>query len=243
MEERLDKILVSRGLVSNRTRAEQIILQDGVMVNGKLVNKSGKKFPENVTIQMLTEELKWVSKGALKLIAALEKWQVSVSGAIALDLGASTGGFTEILLHHGAEKVYGVDVGHGQMHPTISENPRVINLEKTNARDLTHHLIPEMVDIVVIDVSFISIEKVIPFIQPFLKSNGSLIALIKPQFEVGKENLNKNGIVKNAKLYPIILEKIIQTFALNQLEHQDTMDSPILGGDGNREFLCYFCKN
>jgi 23S rRNA (cytidine1920-2'-O)/16S rRNA (cytidine1409-2'-O)-methyltransferase len=243
MEERLDKILVNRGLVSNRSRAEQIILQDGVLVNGKLVNKTGKKFPDDVEIQLLTEELAWVSKGALKLIAALDEWEISVENQVAIDLGASTGGFTEVLLIRGISKVYGVDVGHGQLHPKIASHPNVVNLEKTHARDLTPHLIPELVDLVVVDVSFISIEKVIPFVQPFLKSGGNLVALIKPQFEVGKGNLNKNGVVKDASVYPEILQNIIQTFHLNQFKHLGTIDSPILGGDGNREFLCYFCKN
>ncbi len=243
MEERLDKILVQRGLISNRSRAEQIILQDGVLVNGKLINKTGKKFPEDVEIQLLTQELAWVSKGALKLLAAIEAWNLELDKRTAIDLGASTGGFTEVLLSKGVEKIYCVDVGHRQLHPSIQENPKIVNLEKTHARDLTAHLIPELVDLVVIDVSFISLEKVIPFVQPFLKSAGKLIALVKPQFEVGKGNLNKNGLVKDTSVYPQVLQNVIETFNRNQLKHLGTIDSPILGGDGNREFLCYFCKN
>jgi 23S rRNA (cytidine1920-2'-O)/16S rRNA (cytidine1409-2'-O)-methyltransferase len=243
MEERLDKILVQRGLISNRSRAEQIIVQDGVLVNGKLINKTGKKFPEDVEIQLLTQELAWVSKGALKLLAAIEAWNLELDKRTAIDLGASTGGFTEVLLSKGVEKIYCVDVGHGQLHPSIQENPKIVNLEKTHARDLTAHLIPELVDLVVIDVSFISLEKVIPFVQPFLKSAGKLIALVKPQFEVGKGNLNKNGLVKDTSVYPQVLQNVIETFNRNQLKHLGTIDSPILGGDGNREFLCYFCKN
>jgi len=241
-EERLDKILIERKLVSTRVRAEQIITESGVLINGKLITKPGKKFPIDVEIQVLGVEIPWVSKGALKLLGALEKWNLDCNNKTFIDLGASTGGFTEVLLHNDASRVYCVDVGTNQLHQRIKEDERIVNLEKTHVRDLTIKLIPELVDGLVVDVSFISLEKTIPFIHSFLKDDAWVILLIKPQFEVGKVNLNKNGIVKNATIYPEVIENIKKMCEKNSLIFQDVMDSPILGGDGNREFLGYFIK-
>jgi 23S rRNA (cytidine1920-2'-O)/16S rRNA (cytidine1409-2'-O)-methyltransferase len=241
-QHRLDKLLVDRKLVSSRVRAEQIIEEFGVLVNGKLVNKTGKKFNDSVEIQLISEEIPWVSKGALKLTAALDYWQIDVAKKTFIDLGASTGGFTEVLISRKAQKIYCVDVGTNQLHPKLKELPQVVNLEKTHVRELTNKLIPEQVDGLVVDVSFISLEKVIPFVHSFVKEKSPVILLIKPQFEVGKGNLNKRGIVTESKLYIEILEKIKSMCALNQLEFIAFIDSPILGGDGNREFLGYFRK-
>lgn len=241
-EERLDKIILHRGLVSTRVRCEQIIQESGVLVNGKLINKPGKKFPIDCKIELLTEEIPWVSRGALKLEEARKYWQLDFANGIVLDVGASTGGFTEIALENGASKVFCVDVGTGQLHPKIKENPKVVNLEKTHVRELTPKLITEKVDIIVIDVSFISLEKIFPFIHAFLKENGVVVALIKPQFEVGKENVGKGGIVKNKNLYAELIEKIKEVAKINQLVYQEHIESPILGGDGNREFLMLLKK-
>ena len=145
MEERLDKLLIQRKLVSTRVRAEKIIREVGVKVNGKLVTKTGKRFPIDCEIEMMAEEIPWVSRGALKLLEALKKWNPSIEGEVMLDIGASTGGFTEVLLSHNASKVYAVDVGSKQLHQRIKENPSVINLEKTHVRELTNKLIPELV--------------------------------------------------------------------------------------------------
>jgi 23S rRNA (cytidine1920-2'-O)/16S rRNA (cytidine1409-2'-O)-methyltransferase len=242
-EERLDKIILQRGLVSTRVRCEQIIQESGVLVNGKLINKPGKKFPIDVPIELLSEEIPWVSRGALKLEEARKHWQLDFANAVVLDVGASTGGFTEIALENGASKVFCVDVGTGQLHSKIKENPKVVNLEKTHVRELTSKLITEKVDIVVIDVSFISLEKIFPFIHGFLKEKGVVISLIKPQFEVGKENVGKGGIVKNKNLYAELIEKIKEVAKINQLIYQEHIESPILGGDGNREFLMKLSKN
>lgn len=241
-EERLDKILIDRKLVTTRVRAEQIITESGVLINGKLITKPGKKFAIDVVIQVMGEEIPWVSKGALKLIGALEKWNLDCKDKVFIDLGASTGGFTEILLHNEASKVFCVDVGSNQLHQRIKEDERVINLEKTHVRDLTNKLITELVDGLVVDVAFISLEKTIPFVHAFLKEGAWAVLLIKPQFEVGKANLNKNGIVKNTSLYPEVIENVKNMCEKNNLVFQDVMDSPILGGDGNREFLGYFVK-
>jgi 23S rRNA (cytidine1920-2'-O)/16S rRNA (cytidine1409-2'-O)-methyltransferase len=241
-EIRLDKLLVDRKLVSSRVRAEQIIEEFGVIVNGKLITKTGKKFNENSEIKLVSEEIPWVSKGALKLLAALEHWKLDPKDKIFIDLGASTGGFTEVLISLKAKTVYCVDVGTNQLHSKLRNLPQIVNLEKTHVRELNNKLIPELVDGLVVDVSFISLEKVIPFVHPLVKEDAPIILLIKPQFEVGKGNLNKHGIVTDTKLYPEIIERIKSMCKLNQLEFIDFMDSPILGGDGNREFLGYFRK-
>ncbi len=239
---RLDKLLVDRKLVSSRVRAEQIIEEFGVLVDGKLITKTGKKFDDKVEIQLISEEIPWVSKGALKLLAAIEHWDIQPNDKVFIDLGASTGGFTEVLISKQAKKVFCVDVGTNQLHPKLKDLPEIINLEKTHVRELTNKLIHELVDGLVVDVSFISLEKVIPFVHGFLKEESPVILLIKPQFEVGKGNLNKHGIVTDSKLYPEIIERIKSMCLLNQLEFIDYIESPILGGDGNREFLAYFRK-
>lgn len=241
-EERLDKILIQRKLVTTRVRAEKIIRETGVLVNGKLVTKTGKRFPMDCKIEMLAEEIPWVSRGAIKLIAGIEKWNPTIDGGTFMDIGASTGGFTEVLLTNKASKVFCVDVGTGQLHERIESDERVVNLEKTHVRELTPKLITEECDGCVIDVSFISLEKIFPFIHSFLKPGAFVIALVKPQFEVGKKNVGKGGIVKDKKLYPIVIENIKRLGTLNNLTFIDLADSPILGGDGNKEFLIYFKK-
>lgn len=237
MEERIDKILLQRGLVSTRVRAEQLIQEVGVQVNGKLITKPGKKFPLDVEIQLLEEELPWVSRGALKLVKAIETWNIDFTQKTVLDVGASTGGFTEVALQHGAQKVFCVDVGSGQLHPRIVERTEVVNLQKTHVRELTNRLITDPIDVCVIDVAFISLEKIFPFIHAFLKPGAKVMALVKPQFEVGKENVGKGGIVKNKTLYPQVIESVQQAAKLNQLTYMSHTESPILGGDGNMEFL------
>jgi 23S rRNA (cytidine1920-2'-O)/16S rRNA (cytidine1409-2'-O)-methyltransferase len=239
-EERIDKIIMERKLVSSRVRAEELISKFGVLVNGKLISKPGKKVPVDAEIQLISEEIPWVSKGALKLVAALEEWKFDCTEKVFIDLGASTGGFTEVLLSKGAKKVFGVDVGSKQLHERIKADERVVNLEKTHARDLTEKQITEEVDGLVVDVSFISLEKVIPFVIRFLKPNADVVLLIKPQFELGRAFLSKGGIVKDVRQYPILLENIKEMCSRNQLEWKAYIDSPILGGDGNKEFLGYF---
>lgn len=243
MEERIDKILLERGLVSTRVRAEEIIKNYGVKVNGKLFSKPGKKVPTDAKIELLADEIPWVSRAAFKLIAALDHWKIEVKDKVYIDLGASTGGFTEVLLSQDLSRCYCVDVGQKQLHDKIKNDPKVINLEKTHARDLTEKLIPEQVDGLVVDVSFISLEKVLPFTIPFLKEKATVILLIKPQFELGPGALNKAGVVKDTSQYPALLESIKQMAQRNQLQWKGYIDSPILGGDGNAEFLGYFEKN
>jgi 23S rRNA (cytidine1920-2'-O)/16S rRNA (cytidine1409-2'-O)-methyltransferase len=241
-EERIDKIILERGLVSTRVRAEEIIKKYGVKVNGKLYSKPGKKVPTDAVIELLAEEIPWVSRTAFKLIAALDFWKIEVKDQTFIDLGSSTGGFTEVLLDRGLAQSYCVNVGQKQLHAKIKEDSRVINLEKTHARDLTSKLIPKQVDGLVVDVSFISLEKVLPFTIPFLKVKATVLICIKPQFELGPGCLNKAGVVKDTSQYPALLENIKQMALRNQLRWIGYIDSPMLGGDGNAEFLGYFEK-
>lgn len=242
MEERLDKLLVDRGLVTSRTRGEELIKNGDVLVNGISVEKPGKRIPIDANIILLNEELTWVSRGALKLLKAIETFEVDVKGKSFIDLGASTGGFTEVLLKNEVAKVFCVDVGHGQLHERIQADPRVVNIEKTHIRELTTHHIPQAVNGMVIDVSFISLEKVLPFTPQFILPKGELIILIKPQFELERKNLNKHGIVKSASLYPAVLERIKRYVADANFDVVGIIDSPIVGGDGNKEFLLYARK-
>lgn len=242
MEERLDKLLVDRGLVTSRTRGEELIKNGDVLVNGISVEKPGKKIAVDAKILLLNEELTWVSRGALKLLKAIEHFQLSATDLTFIDLGASTGGFTEVLLSKGAKHVFCVDVGHGQLHERIRTNPSITNIEKTHIRELTTAHIPEPVDGIVIDVSFISLEKVLPFTGSFVKEGGILVALIKPQFELEKRFLNKHGVVKSASVYPDILKRIEKAAADSHYEVKGIIDSPIIGGDGNKEFLLFAVK-
>ncbi|MFT6982564.1 MAG: 23S rRNA (cytidine1920-2'-O)/16S rRNA (cytidine1409-2'-O)-methyltransferase [Crocinitomicaceae bacterium] len=242
MEERLDKILIQRKLVTTRTRAEKIIREVGVKVDGKLITKSGKKVPVDCIIEMVEEEIPWVSRGALKLIEALNEWNPEIENGIFMDIGASTGGFTQVLLDRKAAKVYCVDVGTAQLHEKVKDNDKTVNLEKTHVRELTPKLIQNPIDGCVIDVSFISLEKILPFIHSFIKDGGWIVALVKPQFEVGKNNVGKGGIVKDTKLFKDVIENVKKWGELNNLVYQEHISSPILGGDGNREFLMYLKK-
>jgi len=236
---RLDKALVDSGLVSSRERAKALIVQNCVQVNGTVVNKPGKIIAETDAIELLQEELPWVSRGALKLLTALEQFNIDPSPKICIDIGASTGGFTEVLLKKGAAKVFAVDVGQGQLVEKIKSDDRVVNLEKTHVKDLTQEIIPEKPSLCVIDVSFISLEKVLPHLPPILDDSAEVVALIKPQFEVGKTNLNNKGIVKDVNLYAVVVNKIKQVAQALEFEVNHIIDSPILGGDGNKEFLIH----
>ena len=242
MEERLDKILIERKLVTSRTRAERMIKEVGVKVNGKLITKAGKRVPVDSVIEIVEDEIPWVSRGALKLIEGLDAWKPTIEGGTFMDIGASTGGFTQVLLDRGAAKVFCVDVGSDQLHQVVKEDPKTVNLEKTHVRELTPSLITDPIDGCVIDVSFISLEKIFPFIHSFIKEKGWVVVLVKPQFEVGKHNVGKGGIVKDVKLFPEVIQNVQLWTKSANLEYQEHITSPILGGDGNREFLMYLKK-
>ncbi len=236
---RIDRLLVERGLVESRERAQSLIIAGQVLVNEQKQDKAGAMVPEDAEIRILGGQLPYVSRGGLKLESALKEFKVSVSGKTALDVGASTGGFTDCLLQHGCEKVYAVDVGYGQMAWKLRQDPRVVVIERTNIRSMDPSLIPEPVDIVVIDASFISLEKIIPSILKFLAAGSEIIALIKPQFEVGREQVGKGGIVRDELARAAAVEKVVVFFRETGLEVKGVIPSPITGQDGNVEYLIH----
>ena len=236
---RLDQLLVQRGLVESRERAQALIIAGQVLVNEQKQDKSGALVPEDAEIRILGEQLPYVSRGGLKLASALKEFKVSVAGRTALDVGASTGGFTDCLLQHGCEKVFAVDVGYGQMAWKLRQDPRVVVIERTNIRAMDPSLIPAPVDVVVIDVSFISLEKVIPSIMQFLRPGSELIALIKPQFEVGKGQVGKGGIVRDETARAAAVTRIADFIRSIGLDVKGVIPSPIQGQDGNVEFLIH----
>lgn len=241
-KDRLDKILVDRGLVQSRERARALIMAGKVMVSGRKVDKAGEMVPADSEIVLTGEDIPYVSRGGLKLEKALDEFKVDVAGKTAIDVGASTGGFTDCLLQRGAGKVYAVDVGYGQLDLKLRNDPRVVNIERQNIRYLERQIIPEPVDIATIDASFISLTKVIPKVMEFVKENGELIALIKPQFEAGKGEVGKGGVVRDEATRLAVVEKIKGFCTGSGLHVVGVVESPILGPKGNREFLIYLRK-
>jgi 23S rRNA (cytidine1920-2'-O)/16S rRNA (cytidine1409-2'-O)-methyltransferase len=243
---RLDKLLMERGLAGSRERAQALIIAGKVLVDGQKIEKSGTLTDREAKVHLLGEDLKYVSRGGLKLEKALEYWRIDVTRKICLDVGASTGGFTDCLLQHGAARVIAVDTGHGQIDFRLRQDPRVRLLEKTNARYLTRELVGESVDLIVMDVSFISATLVLPavvaaaFPQSLSQRSGrKIIVLVKPQFEAGREHVGKGGIVRDEAAQLGAVEKVRQTLAGLGCGQTDVIDSPILGAEGNREFLLY----
>ncbi len=237
---RLDILCVMRGLCESRTKSKNLILSERVSVEGSIIKKPSELVEENAVIEILPSDEDYVSRGALKLKEAIRFFNINVSDAVAVDIGASTGGFSQILLQEGVKKIYAVDVGKGQLHPIIKNDEKVVSIEQTNARDLNKNSFKEEISLVVMDVSFISQTLIYPAITSFLKKDGIFISLVKPQFEVGRENIGKGGIVKNIKLYDSVKTKIIEKATEYGLELLGYIPSPIEGGDGNKEFLAYF---
>lgn len=235
MKERADKVLAEKGLVSTRSQAKSLIENGDVKVKGLLIKKAGELIDPEAEIE-ITSEL-FVGRGALKLEKALATFSVSVKDKIFLDVGASTGGFTQVLLNAGASKVYAIDVGHDQLAPELRKNPRVINLEGTNIKDLSS--LPELADGAVMDLSFISITKVLDKVKELLNPGSFLIALVKPQFEAGRERLPKDGVVKDPKVQEAVLNEVLAYAEAHGWVHHQTIDSPILGKSGNKEFLSW----
>jgi len=243
LKTRLDKLLLERGLAASRERAQALILAGKVLVNGQKVEKAGTGVDAEAEIRLLGEELKYVSRGGLKLERALEHWQIDVSGKACFDVGASTGGFTDCLLQHGAARVIAVDTGHGQLDFRLRQDARVRLLEKTNARYLTREQVGETVDLVVMDVSFISATLVLPAVvaAAFAESvaGRQIIVLVKPQFEAGREQVGKGGIVRDPEAQSAAVEKVRQALRELKFAQTEVIESPILGAEGNREFLLY----
>lgn len=244
MKVRLDKLLLERGLVPSRERAQALILAGKVLVDDQKIDKAGAPVNSDAAIRLLGEDLKYVSRGGLKLEKALEHWNINVAGKTCLDVGASTGGFTDCLLQHGAAQVIAIDTGYGQMDLKIRHDARVQLLEKTNARFLSREQLARSVDVIVVDVSFISATLVMPAVVtagfPELPSGHAdrhLIVLVKPQFEVGREKVGKGGIVRDAAAQISAVEKVRNAVLALGFGNIDVIDSPILGAEGNREFL------
>jgi 23S rRNA (cytidine1920-2'-O)/16S rRNA (cytidine1409-2'-O)-methyltransferase len=242
-KQRLDKLLVERGLVESRARA-QALVQAGLVWSGETrLDRSATLLTADAPLELRGRDHPWVSRGGVKLAHALDQFAVDPADAIALDIGASTGGFTEVLLARGAKRVYAVDVGHGQLAETLRRDERVVTLERRNARDLTRADIAEAPDIIVCDASFISLTVVLPASLVLTAPGGRLIALIKPQFEAGQGAVGKGGVVRDPDLRREICQRIAAWLAAQPgWAVRGLIESPLLGGDGNVEFLIYATK-
>jgi 23S rRNA (cytidine1920-2'-O)/16S rRNA (cytidine1409-2'-O)-methyltransferase len=248
---RLDKLLVDRGLVASRERAQALILAGKVLVDNQKLEKAGIQVAENCAIRLLADDLRYASRGGLKLERALDFWKIEVSGKVCLDVGASTGGFTDCLLQHGAARVIAIDTGYGQMDFSLRQNPQVRLLEKTNTRYLTRELLNVTADFVAMDVSFISATLVLPaVVNAAFPESGSLestnaragrqiVVLVKPQFEAGREYVGKGGIVHDAVAQVAAVDKVRTALVSLGAARTEVIESPILGAEGNREFLLY----
>lgn len=240
--DRLDTMLLKKGLVTSRQRAQAFIMEGKVWVNGKRAEKSGARIKADAEVEIKGREFPYVSRGGAKLEKALTHWEVKVSGKIFLDVGVSTGGFTDCLLQLGAAKIYAVDVGYGQLAWKLKCDERVINLERNNVRYLTREKLKDELDGAVIDVSFISLKKVIPKVFELIKKGGVIVALIKPQFEVGKGEVGKGGVVKDAKKHKEVIDAISSFARSLALQVIGILESPLLGPKGNKEFFIYLRK-
>ena len=241
---RLDKLLLERGLVPSRERAQALILAGKILVNGQKTEKSGASVNIDVEIRVLGDDLKYVSRGGVKLERALEHWNIDVRDKTCMDVGASTGGFTDCLLQHGAARVIAVDTGHGQIAMQLRQDPRVRLLEKINARYLTREQVGEYVRLIVMDVSFISATLVLPAVisaafPPSERIGHEVIVLVKPQFEGGREKVGKGGIVRDPEAQQEAVERVRAALLQLGADSTDVIASPILGAEGNREFLLY----
>ncbi|MBU0676139.1 MAG: TlyA family RNA methyltransferase [Proteobacteria bacterium] len=237
MKYRLDQLLLVRNLAPTRHKAQGLIAAAQVVVNGHTVDKAGTRFAEECVIEIKGDNCPYVSRGGLKIEAGLNHFGINPMGLICADLGASTGGFTDCLLQRGAVRVYAVDVGYGQLAWKLRQDPRVVVMERTNARYLTREAIPEELDMAVIDASFISLELLLAPIKDLLKAGGIVLALIKPQFEVGRGQVGKGGVVRDQSLKEEAIRKIERFAVTLGFQSFGTIPSPILGPKGNQEFL------
>lgn len=242
MKERLDVLLVSRGLAPSREKAKTMIMEGNVFVNNNREDKAGSTFADDCKIEIHGNTLKYVSRGGLKLEKAMTHFGITLDGKVCMDIGASTGGFTDCMLQNGASKVYSVDVGYGQFAWKLRQDPRVVCMEKTNIRYVTPEDIDDALDFASVDVSFISLTKVLGPARALLKDNGQMVCLIKPQFEAGREKVGKKGVVRDKAVHEEVINKVIDFaleigFFIHNLEY-----SPIKGPEGNIEYLVYIEK-
>lgn len=239
MKTRLDKLLVERGLTSSRERAQALILAGKVLVNQQKIEKAGAAVDSSSTLRVLGDDLRYVSRGGLKLEKALEHWATDLRGKVCLDIGASTGGFSDCMLQHGAAKVIAVDTGYGQMDFALRTDPRIRLLEKTNARYLQPADIGAPIDFIAMDVAFISATLVLPAVIRAASSFTEIVVLVKPQFESGREQVGKGGIVRDERVQLASVDKVTAALLALGCRRPEWIESPILGGEGNREFLLH----
>ncbi len=242
MKERLDILLVEKGIASSRERAKALIMEGAVLVDGAPEIKAGAMVDAQASIELRGHEIPYVSRGGLKLEAALTYFCIDPSGIVAMDVGSSTGGFTDCLLQKGAKKVYCVDVGYGQIAWSLRNDPRVVLLERTNIRHLEREKIRDMIDIATVDVSFISLKMVIPKVMEFIRNGGIILALVKPQFEVGRGEVGKGGIVRDEDKRMKAVTSVKDFVEQHGLKTLGMFPSPVPGHKGNREYFLYLVK-
>ncbi len=240
---RLDQLLIQRSLAPSRQRAQGMIMAGIVYVDGHRVTKPGSKFPPEVDIEVKGQDLPYVSRGGLKLEKALDLWRIDVMDKVVVDVGASTGGFTDCLLQRGAGKVYAIDVGYGQLAWSLRTDPRVVVMERTNIRHMNPGDLDEPPDLATVDVSFISIRKFLDVLWNLLTPDGEVIALVKPQFEAGREQVGKKGVVRDPAVHRHVLLEVAQAAAALGWQTAGLTYSPITGPEGNIEFLIYWRKH
>ena len=243
MKERLDVLLVKGGFAESREKAKAIIMSGNVFVNNNREDKAGQTFDEKAIIEVRGNTLKYVSRGGLKLEKAMANFEVSIDGKICMDVGASTGGFTDCMLQNGAVKVYSIDVGHGQLAWKLRQDERVVCMEKTNIRYVTNEDIPDLIDFSSIDVSFISLTKVLLPVRNLLTDEGEIVCLIKPQFEAGREKVGKKGVVRDPAVHQEVIEKVRDYAMSIFMEPCHLSFSPIKGPEGNIEYLLHLKKH
>jgi 23S rRNA (cytidine1920-2'-O)/16S rRNA (cytidine1409-2'-O)-methyltransferase len=242
VKERIDKLVVDRGLAPSREKARALIMAGQVVVSDHVTEKAGQMVPVEAEVRLKGEPLPFVSRGGLKLQKALDEFAIDVTGLTVLDVGASTGGFTDCLLQRGAAKVFAVDVGYGQLAWKLREDPRVINLEKTNIRYLEPAILGATPDLAVIDASFISLDKVLPSVLRLIREDGIIVALVKPQFEVGTGEVGKGGVVRDEAKHRQVIDAVAAEAVALGLTVRGVTESPITGPKGNREFLMVLAR-
>lgn len=239
---RLDQLVFDLGLAESRERAKTTVMSGLVFVNGQRADKPGMQVSPDVNVEVKGTALPYVSRGGLKLEKALKVFPIDVNGKVCIDCGASTGGFTDVLLKNGAAKVYSVDVGYGQLAWNLRNDERVVNMERTNIRYISSEQIPEPLDICVMDLSFISVKLVLPAVCALLKDDAQLVCLIKPQFEAGREDVGKKGVVRDKAVHLSVIESVLSFAPTVGMTVMGLDFSPIKGPEGNREYLCYMKK-
>jgi 23S rRNA (cytidine1920-2'-O)/16S rRNA (cytidine1409-2'-O)-methyltransferase len=239
-KERIDILVVQRGLAESRSLAQRLVMAGQVRVDGQVVHKPSQRVMTSADITLECRP-RFVSRGGEKLAAAVDVFPITIKNKVCADVGASTGGFTDCLLQNGAKRVYAIDVGHGLLHWKLRNHPRVVVMERTNARELNS--LPEIIQLATIDVSFISLRLLLPVVAGWIEENGDVISLIKPQFEAGRQDVGKGGVVKDPAVHRLVLEKVMSCASELGLIPQDIIRSPLIGPKGNHEFLLWCCKN